>query len=75
MKIGIGLPNPVPGTTGSALLEFARRAERRGFHAPRTPEAVRDTVAAFADAGCTELYLDTTTTSSKQVDRLADVVL
>lgn len=31
MDIGIGLPNPVPGTTGADLLEFARRAERRGF--------------------------------------------
>lgn len=31
MDIGIGLPNPVPGTSGGALLEWARRAEDRGF--------------------------------------------
>src|SRR2546427_8849371 len=31
MDIGIGLPNPVPGTPGRALVEWARRAEERGF--------------------------------------------
>lgn len=31
MKIGIGLPNAVPGTTGGEMMEFARRAEARGF--------------------------------------------
>lgn len=31
MKIGAGLPNPVPGTEGKTILEFARRAEARGF--------------------------------------------
>jgi alkanesulfonate monooxygenase SsuD/methylene tetrahydromethanopterin reductase-like flavin-dependent oxidoreductase (luciferase family) len=31
MDIGIGLPNPVPGTSGAELLEWVRRAERRGF--------------------------------------------
>jgi alkanesulfonate monooxygenase SsuD/methylene tetrahydromethanopterin reductase-like flavin-dependent oxidoreductase (luciferase family) len=31
MKIGIGLPNPVPGTPGERLIEWARRAEGRGF--------------------------------------------
>jgi alkanesulfonate monooxygenase SsuD/methylene tetrahydromethanopterin reductase-like flavin-dependent oxidoreductase (luciferase family) len=31
MKIGIGLPNPVPGTPGPRLLEWARRAEAAGF--------------------------------------------
>jgi alkanesulfonate monooxygenase SsuD/methylene tetrahydromethanopterin reductase-like flavin-dependent oxidoreductase (luciferase family) len=31
MKIGIGLPNPVPGIPGSRLVEWARRAEERGF--------------------------------------------
>lgn len=31
MKIGIGLPNPIPGTPGSTLIEWARRAEERGF--------------------------------------------
>jgi alkanesulfonate monooxygenase SsuD/methylene tetrahydromethanopterin reductase-like flavin-dependent oxidoreductase (luciferase family) len=31
MKIAIGLPNAVPGTTGEQLTEWARRAEARGF--------------------------------------------
>lgn len=31
MRIGIGLPNPVPGTPGHAILDWARRAEERGF--------------------------------------------
>lgn len=31
MKIGIGLPNPVPGVSGQRLVEWARRAEERGF--------------------------------------------
>src|SRR5437899_3151852 len=31
MEIGIGLPNPVPGTPGRTLVEWPRRAEERGF--------------------------------------------
>jgi alkanesulfonate monooxygenase SsuD/methylene tetrahydromethanopterin reductase-like flavin-dependent oxidoreductase (luciferase family) len=31
MDIGVGLPNAVKGTEGSDLVEFARRAEARGF--------------------------------------------
>jgi len=31
MKISIGLPNPVPGTPGGLLVDWARRAEERGF--------------------------------------------
>ncbi|MEW2506225.1 LLM class flavin-dependent oxidoreductase [Amycolatopsis sp. NPDC047767] len=31
MRIGIGIPNTVPGTSGPVVLEWARRAERRGF--------------------------------------------
>jgi alkanesulfonate monooxygenase SsuD/methylene tetrahydromethanopterin reductase-like flavin-dependent oxidoreductase (luciferase family) len=31
VKIGIGLPNPVPGTPGRNLVEWAQRAERYGF--------------------------------------------
>jgi alkanesulfonate monooxygenase SsuD/methylene tetrahydromethanopterin reductase-like flavin-dependent oxidoreductase (luciferase family) len=31
MEIAIGLPNAVPGTTGEQLIEFSRRADRRGF--------------------------------------------
>jgi alkanesulfonate monooxygenase SsuD/methylene tetrahydromethanopterin reductase-like flavin-dependent oxidoreductase (luciferase family) len=31
MDVSIGLPNTVPGTTGEQLIEWARRAEARGF--------------------------------------------
>jgi alkanesulfonate monooxygenase SsuD/methylene tetrahydromethanopterin reductase-like flavin-dependent oxidoreductase (luciferase family) len=31
MDVGIGLPNQVPGADGRALMEFARRADARGF--------------------------------------------
>lgn len=31
MDVAIGLPNAVPGTTGEQLVEWARRAEARGF--------------------------------------------
>ena len=31
MEIAIGLPNMVPGVDGKSLIEFARRADRRGF--------------------------------------------
>ncbi|MFI5610789.1 LLM class flavin-dependent oxidoreductase [Amycolatopsis sp. NPDC051903] len=31
MRIGIGIPNTVPGTSGALVLEWARRAEARGF--------------------------------------------
>lgn len=54
MKIGIGLPNPVPGTPGSAILEYARRAERFGFHGLATIDRLvypsYDTLATHAAA-------------------------
>jgi alkanesulfonate monooxygenase SsuD/methylene tetrahydromethanopterin reductase-like flavin-dependent oxidoreductase (luciferase family) len=31
VEIGIGLPNPIPGTPGRLLGDWARRAEERGF--------------------------------------------
>jgi alkanesulfonate monooxygenase SsuD/methylene tetrahydromethanopterin reductase-like flavin-dependent oxidoreductase (luciferase family) len=31
MRIGIGLPNVLPGSTGGLMLDWARRAEERGF--------------------------------------------
>ena len=31
MEIGIGLPNPIPGADGRTLIDWARRAEERGF--------------------------------------------
>lgn len=54
MKIGLGLPNPVPGTPGSAILEFARRAEQRGFDGLATIDRLvfpsYDTLATHAAA-------------------------
>jgi alkanesulfonate monooxygenase SsuD/methylene tetrahydromethanopterin reductase-like flavin-dependent oxidoreductase (luciferase family) len=40
MKVGIGLPNAVPGTTGEQLTEFARRADRHGFSSLGTIDRV-----------------------------------
>src|SRR3989449_7214771 len=40
MDIGIGLPNPVPGTPGRALVEWARRAEQRGFYGLATIDRI-----------------------------------
>jgi alkanesulfonate monooxygenase SsuD/methylene tetrahydromethanopterin reductase-like flavin-dependent oxidoreductase (luciferase family) len=31
MRIGIGLPNPLPNTDGATLVEWARRSEQAGF--------------------------------------------
>lgn len=31
MKIGMGLPNPIPNTLGRLLVEWAERAEHAGF--------------------------------------------
>ena len=31
MEVGIGLPSTIPGTGRDQLLEWARRAEARGF--------------------------------------------
>src|SRR5919199_6026987 len=59
MKIGIGLPNPVPGVEGRLLVEWARRAEAGGFSTPATidrlayPSYESMTVLAAA-AGATE---------------------
>lgn len=49
-------------------------ADQIADSALRTPQAVRDAVAAFSDIGCTELYFDPTMASLDQVDRLADLV-
>ena len=54
MKIGIGLPNPVPGTPGTRLVEWARRAEERGFAALATIDRIAypnyDSLATLAAA-------------------------
>ena len=43
--------------------------------AHRTPAAIRDVVAAFAEAGIDELVLDPTVSDPAQVDLLAEAVL
>ncbi len=54
MKIGIGLPNPVPGVPGQRLVEWARRAEERGFAQLATIDRVayptHDSLATLAAA-------------------------
>jgi alkanesulfonate monooxygenase SsuD/methylene tetrahydromethanopterin reductase-like flavin-dependent oxidoreductase (luciferase family) len=40
MKIGIGLPNPVPDTDGATLMEWARRAEGAGFSSLATIDRI-----------------------------------
>jgi alkanesulfonate monooxygenase SsuD/methylene tetrahydromethanopterin reductase-like flavin-dependent oxidoreductase (luciferase family) len=41
MDVGIGLPNAVPGTSGEQLVEWARRAESRGFSCLGTIDRIR----------------------------------
>jgi len=54
MKIGIGLPNPVPGTPGPVLVEWAQRAEERGFSGLATIDRIAypsyDSLATLAVA-------------------------
>jgi alkanesulfonate monooxygenase SsuD/methylene tetrahydromethanopterin reductase-like flavin-dependent oxidoreductase (luciferase family) len=40
MDIGIGIPNTIPGTPGPVLLDWARRAEDRGFSSLATIDRV-----------------------------------
>lgn len=40
MKVAIGLPNAIPGTSGEQLTEWARRAEARGFSSLGTIDRV-----------------------------------
>jgi alkanesulfonate monooxygenase SsuD/methylene tetrahydromethanopterin reductase-like flavin-dependent oxidoreductase (luciferase family) len=59
MKIGIGLPNPVPGTSGHALLAWSRRAEERGFSSLATIDRIaypsyESIIALTGAAGVTE---------------------
>jgi alkanesulfonate monooxygenase SsuD/methylene tetrahydromethanopterin reductase-like flavin-dependent oxidoreductase (luciferase family) len=59
MKTGIGLPNTIPGTPGSLLLDWGRRAEERGFTSLATIDRVaypsyESLVALSAAAAVTE---------------------
>jgi alkanesulfonate monooxygenase SsuD/methylene tetrahydromethanopterin reductase-like flavin-dependent oxidoreductase (luciferase family) len=40
MQIGIGLPNPIPGTTGETLIRWARRAEEAGLSSLATIDRI-----------------------------------
>lgn len=40
MKIGVGLPNPIPGVDGKTLIAWARRADERGFSTLATIDRV-----------------------------------
>jgi alkanesulfonate monooxygenase SsuD/methylene tetrahydromethanopterin reductase-like flavin-dependent oxidoreductase (luciferase family) len=55
MDIGIGLPNTIPGTPGGLLLNWARRAEERGFTSLGTIDRVAypsyESLVALAVAG------------------------
>jgi alkanesulfonate monooxygenase SsuD/methylene tetrahydromethanopterin reductase-like flavin-dependent oxidoreductase (luciferase family) len=59
MDIGIGLPNPIPGTPGPRLVEWARRAETAGFVSLATIDRIaypsyESLTALAAAAGATE---------------------
>jgi alkanesulfonate monooxygenase SsuD/methylene tetrahydromethanopterin reductase-like flavin-dependent oxidoreductase (luciferase family) len=59
MKVAIGLPNAVPGTSGEQLTEWARRAEARGFSSLGTIDRIaypnlEPLVALAAAAAVTE---------------------
>jgi len=59
MKIGIGLPNAIRGTSGDVIVEWARRAEARGFSTLGTIGRVAfpaydELIALAAAAGATE---------------------
>lgn len=55
MRIGIGLPNPVPGTPGPILVEWARRAEEHGFSSLATIDRIvypsHESLTTLAAAG------------------------
>jgi len=55
MDIGIGLPNTIPGVPGTLLLDWARRAEERGFTSLGTIDRVAypsyESLVALAAAG------------------------
>src|SRR5688500_18035824 len=40
MQVGIGLPNPIPGTRGRLLVAWAKRAEARGFSSLATIDRI-----------------------------------
>ena len=55
MDVASGLPNAVPGTSGDELVEWARRADARGFKSLGTIDRVAhgnyEPLTALAAAG------------------------
>ncbi|WP_203713452.1 LLM class flavin-dependent oxidoreductase [Asanoa siamensis] len=66
MRIGIGLPNAIPGVPGRTLVEWARRAEDLGFAGLSTIDRIaypnHDALTALAAAAAVtnriELFAD-----------------
>jgi alkanesulfonate monooxygenase SsuD/methylene tetrahydromethanopterin reductase-like flavin-dependent oxidoreductase (luciferase family) len=59
MKVGIGLPNPIPGTKGETLVAWARQAEEAGFSSLATIDRIvypsyESLIALAAAAAVTE---------------------
>jgi alkanesulfonate monooxygenase SsuD/methylene tetrahydromethanopterin reductase-like flavin-dependent oxidoreductase (luciferase family) len=65
MDIGIGLPNTIPGTPGRLLVDWARRAEDRGFSSLATIDRVAypsyESLVALAAAGAVTERIGLTT--------------
>jgi alkanesulfonate monooxygenase SsuD/methylene tetrahydromethanopterin reductase-like flavin-dependent oxidoreductase (luciferase family) len=66
MKVAIGLPNAVPGTSGEQLTEWARRAEARGFSSLGTIDRIAypnlEPLAALAAAAAVTARIGLATT-------------
>src|SRR5258708_35210517 len=59
MKIGIGLPNPIPGAGGRTIVQWSRRADELGFSTLATLDRIvypsyESLVVLAAAAGATE---------------------
>jgi alkanesulfonate monooxygenase SsuD/methylene tetrahydromethanopterin reductase-like flavin-dependent oxidoreductase (luciferase family) len=69
VQIGIGLPNPIPGTSGATLIEWARMAEERGFSALATIDRIAypsyESLISLAAAGAV----------TSQIELLTNVLL
>jgi alkanesulfonate monooxygenase SsuD/methylene tetrahydromethanopterin reductase-like flavin-dependent oxidoreductase (luciferase family) len=79
MEIGIGMPNAVPGTSGEQIIEFARRAEARGFSTLGALDRVvydsHEPLTAFAAAGAVTERIELTTAIVVGPPRANDVLL
>ncbi|MEV0716704.1 LLM class flavin-dependent oxidoreductase [Asanoa sp. NPDC050611] len=66
MRIGIGLPNTIPGVPGSTLVEWARRAEEHGFAGLSTIDRIaypnHDSLTALAAAAAVTSRIELFTT-------------